>query len=628
MKKKDKILLYKIIASTIVFIIAIILDKLIQLPDKATIYKYICISIYLLAYFILAYKPIYKSFRSVLKGQIFDENFLMIVASVGAFIIGEYSESVMVMILYQVGELFESYAVGKSRKSISSLMDIRPDTATIINENNEEEITDPSFVEIGSTIIVKVGEKVPLDGIIIKGNTSLNTSALTGESLPKEVFEGDMVESGTINLTQTILVKTTKAFEESTVSKILELVENASNKKAKTENFITKFARYYTPIVVILALIIAIIPSIITKDYNTWIYKALNFLVVSCPCALVISVPLSFFGGIGGASKNGILIKGSNSFEKLSKANIFVFDKTGTLTKGNFVVNKYTSTTSKEELFEAAYLAENKSNHPIARSIMEFLSQNDYQNDLDYLTEEIAGKGIVVKGDNNIWLAGNSKLMTTYNIDYDKTSSNEVGTIIHFAKDNSYLGYFEIIDEIKEDSNDLITKLNKIGKKTIMLTGDNEQVAKSVATKLGLTNYYASLLPNDKVEKLEEIINEKDKNDVVVYVGDGINDAPVLVRADIGISMGQIGSDSAIEASDVVLMYDNLENIIDAKMIANKTMRIAKQNIIFALAVKLIILIYSALFTPYMWLAIFADVGVSVIAICNAIRTMRYNRKK
>lgn len=627
MKKKDKLLLYKIIVSTLLFVIALVVDKWIFASKESHLQKMIGMGIYLLAYFVLAYKPIYKSCRSIIKGQIFDENFLMIVASVGAFIIGEYAESVMVMILYQIGELFESYAVGKSRKSISSLMDIRPDVATVMNGNNEEEITDPSLVAVGSTIVVRVGEKIPLDGVIIEGETLLNTSALTGESLPKEVGVGDIVESGTINLTKTILVKTTKAFEESTVSKILELVENASNKKAKTENFITKFAKYYTPTVVVLALLIAIVPSLITKEYSLWIYKALNFLVVSCPCALVISVPLSFFGGIGGASKQGILIKGSNAFEKLSKANIFVFDKTGTLTKGNFVVHTYDATTSKEELFEAASITEGKSNHPIAKSIMAFLAQQNFQNESDYLSEEIAGKGIMAKGDGHIFLSGNSKLMDAYHISFTKPSLTEVGTIIHFARDNTYLGYFEIVDEIKEESYRFMDELNQMSKKTVMLTGDNAQVAKHVSTQLGLTDYYASLLPHEKVEKLEEIINTKEKDDVVVYVGDGINDAPVLVRADIGISMGQIGSDSAIEASDVVLMYDQLENIIDAKKIARKTIKIARQNIIFALTIKFAILIYSALFTPYMWLAIFADVGVSVIAICNAIRAMKYNRR-
>lgn len=618
-KNKNKILLWHIIIATIVFLIGIIFDKIIKTESQLII-----IIIYVVAYLILAYKPIYKSIRSISHGKIFDENFLMIIASMGAFIIGEYFESVMVMILYQIGELFENYAVGKSRKSISKLMDIRPDEATIIKDNGEEEIIDPILVEIGTNIIVKVGEKVPLDGVIIKGNTSLNTAALTGESLPKEVFEGDYIESGTINLSKPIIIKTTKDFGESTVSKILELVENASNKKAKTENFITKFAKYYTPSVVILALIIGIIPSIITKDYSIWIYKALNFLVISCPCALVISVPLSFFGGIGGASKQGILIKGSNYFEKLSKANIFVFDKTGTLTQGKFGVENYYSV-NEEELFEAAYLAEKNSNHPIAKSIMEFLQNKNYSCKISYPTEEISGMGIVVKGDNHQYLVGNKKMMNEYQIEFTN-DIKELGTIIYVAKDNKYLGHFEIVDKIKEDSFELIKELNKIGKKTIMLTGDNEEVAKKVSTSLGLTDYYANLLPKDKVDILEEIIEKKAKNDIVVYVGDGINDAPVLMRADIGISMGKIGSDSAIEASDVVLMFDRLENIIDAKKIANKTLKIAKENIIFALLVKFIILVYSIFFIPHMGLAIFSDVGVSVIAIFNAMRAMKYNR--
>ncbi len=616
---KNKILFYHIVVSCLVFILAIILDKFVNL-------QIISIVTYLIAYLILAYKPIYKSIRSITRGKIFDENLLMIIASVGAFAIGEYIESVMVMILYQVGELFESYAVGKSRKSISSLMDIRPDSATIINEQNEEEVVDPADVPVGSTIMVKVGERVPLDGIIIKGSTSLNTSALTGESLPREVSTGDTIESGTINLSQTILVQTTKAFGESTVAKILELVENASNKKAKTENFITKFAKYYTPTVVVCALILAIVPSIVTKDPLPWIYKALNFLVVSCPCALVISVPLSFFGGIGGASKRGILIKGSNCFEKLSKANIFVFDKTGTLTKGEFMVEKCI-TSDEKTLFEAAYLCESKSNHPIAKSIIDFLNNQNYQNNTDALTEEISGKGIMVKNEDQVWLAGNTLLMEEYHIDYDKNALEEIGTIIHFSKNDTYLGYMVINDTLKETSKELIATLNKEGNKTIMLTGDNEQVARKVATSLNLTAYYAGLLPNDKVTKLEEIIQQKNPNDVVCYVGDGINDAPVLMRADIGISMGTIGSDSAIEASDVVLMYDNLEDIIDAKNIAKKTLRIARENIIFALAIKFAILVYSVFLTPYMWLAIFADVGVSVLAILNATRALHSKKR-
>lgn len=621
---KNKILFYHIIVSCLVFILAILLDKFI-LVNFANL-QIISIATYLIAYLILAYKPIYKSIRSIARGKIFDENLLMIIASVGAFAIGEYIESVMVMILYQVGELFESYAVGKSRKSISSLMDIRPDSATIINEQNEEEVVDPSDVPVGSTIMVKVGERVPLDGIIIKGTTSLNTSALTGESLPREVSTGDAIESGTINLSQTILVQTTKAFGDSTVAKILELVENASNKKAKTENFITKFAKYYTPTVVVCALILAIVPSIITKNPLPWIYKALNFLVVSCPCALVISVPLSFFGGIGGASKRGILIKGSNCFEKLSKANIFVFDKTGTLTKGEFMVEKCI-TSDEKTLYEAAYLCESKSNHPIAKSIIDFLNNQNYQNNTDALTEEISGKGIMVKNEDQVWLAGNALLMEEYHIDYDKRALEEIGTIIHFSKNDTYLGYMVINDTLKETSKELIATLNKEGNKTIMLTGDNEQVARKVATSLNLTAYYAGLLPNDKVTKLEEIIQQKNSGDVVCYVGDGINDAPVLMRADIGISMGTIGSDSAIEASDVVLMYDNLEDIIDAKKIAKKTIGIARENIIFALAIKFAILVYSVFLTPYMWLAIFADVGVSVLAILNATRALHYKKQ-
>ncbi|MCM1260019.1 MAG: cadmium-translocating P-type ATPase [Prevotella sp.] len=613
---KNKKLLIRIILALVIFIPTCIVDHIYL--EKPNNLLYVIFGCYFLAYLIVAYKVIGKAIKNIAHGKILDENFLMLIASIGAFIIGETAEGAVVMIFYQIGELFENYAVGKSRNSIANLMDIRPDFATKIGENGEEIIVDPSEVAIGSTIIVKVGEKIPLDGMIQKGSTLLNTAALTGESLPKEVTEGMEVTSGMINIGSVIEVQTTKLFEDSTVSKILELVESASCKKAKAENFIAKFARYYTPIVVGLAAIIAIIPPLFTHDWGTWVFKALNFLVVSCPCALVISVPLSFFGGIGGASKKGILIKGSNYFEIIDKANAFVFDKTGTLTKGNFVVQQVSISKNEEDFYQAVYLTESKSNHPIAKCITSYVENRTIVVSADEI-EEISGMGIVAKWKENTYLAGNDKLMKSYHISYPVIES--VGTIVHFARGNLYLGYIEIMDEIKPDAVETIAYLSSKGYQTIMLTGDNEQVASYVAEQLHLSDYYAGLLPTDKVGCLEEIMN-KNKQGTTVYVGDGINDAPVLMRADIGISMGGVGSDSAIEASDVVLMYDTLSSIIDAKRIVKKTMHIVKENIIFALLVKIGILIWSMVAIPNMWLAIFADVGVSVLAICNAMRAM------
>lgn len=617
---KNKKILIKIIISTFILIIGIIV-KIIW-PKLEIVHSLI----FLLSYLVVGFKVLKKMFRNIIRGQVFDENFLMSIASIGAFIIGEYLESVMVMLLYQVGELFESYAVGKSRKSIASLMNIKPIIAHIIKDDNEIEDIDPKKLKIGDIIQVKVGEKIPVDGVIIKGNTIVDTSMLTGESLPKELVENDQVLSGSINNGSVITVKATTNYENSTVTKILELVQNASSRKTKTENFITVFARYYTPIVVILALLLAIIPSIITKDYINWIYRALNFLVVSCPCALVISVPLGFFSGIGRASKSGILIKGSSYFELINRSKYFIFDKTGTLTKGNLVVDKFHNTKTKEELLFAAYITEKNSNHPIAKSIISFIENEiKIENTLNLDINEISGKGMVVKKENDVYLAGNDKLMEEYKIDYQKEDNHQ--TLVHIARNNQYLGYFSIVDEIKQNSQEVIKQLTKSKATTIMLTGDNHVVAKEVSEKLGLTKYYSELLPNQKYEKLEEIIANKKAKESVVYIGDGINDAPVLMRADIGISMGQIGSDSAIEASDIVLMNDNLENIIIARNIAKKTIRIVKQNIIFALTVKIAILIYSVFVpNPQMWLAIFADVGVSIIAICNSLRIM-YSKK-
>lgn len=630
---KNKKLLIRIIVSAAIYIVAIILNHFFELEEIVDLFKYnlftvpkvITLVAFLASYLILAYSVIYKSFRNVSHGKLLDENFLMLIASVGAFAIGNYIESVAVMIFYQVGELFESYAVGKSRTSISNLMDIRPEIAHKVLEDGTTIDLDPTEVAINDVIMVMVGEKIPLDGVVVSGATSLDTSALTGESMPKDVNVNDMVESGTINKGAVIKIRVTTTFENSTVAKILELVENASNKKTKAESFISVFAKYYTPIVVGLAVVITVIPSIITHDFVTWFYRSLNFLVVSCPCALVISVPLSFFGGIGGASKEGILVKGSNYFEVLNKANIFVFDKTGTLTKGNFIVKEAKSYTNDEELNLAAYLAEKDSTHPIARSIISHIGNIEV--DTSTLeVEEISGKGMLAKYNGTVYLAGNTKLMDAYNIEYPNVDA--IGTIIHVATTEKYLGYFVICDEIKPESKSLISKLNSKGYQTIMLTGDNEKVAKAVSEELGLTKYYAGLLPTDKVNILEQIIENKNKNDVVAYLGDGINDAPVLMRADVGISMGQLGSDSAIEASDIVLMFDRLMDILTAKQIARKTMRIVKENIIFALSVKILVMIYSIVVpNPMMWLAIFADVGVSVIAICNSMRAMKVNHK-
>lgn len=619
---KHKKRLIQILLALIIFIPTCIIDHVYS--KRQDFVTYIIFGFYLLAYLIVAYKVMLKAIKNISHGKILDENFLMLIASIGAFIIGETAEGAVVMIFYQIGEWFENYAVGKSRDSIANLMDIRPDFATRIGENGEEMVVDPTEVEIGSTIIVKVGEKIPLDGIVQKGTTLLNTAALTGESLPKEVKEGMEVTSGMINIGSVIEVQTTKLFEDSTVSKILELVENASCKKAKAENFIAKFARYYTPIVVGLAAVIAIIPPLFTHDWGNWVFKALNFLVVSCPCALVISVPLSFFGGIGGASKKGILIKGSNYFEILDKANTFVFDKTGTLTKGNFIVQKVTIKENEDDFYQAVYLTESKSNHPIAKSITNYVEDLTVAISADEV-EEVSGMGIVAKWKENTYLAGNDKLMEFYGISYLEIES--VGTIVHFAKDKLYLGYIEMVDEIKPDAVETISYLNNKGYQTIMLTGDNEQVASYVTEQLHLSQYYAGLLPTDKVDCLEKIMN-KNAQGTTVYVGDGINDAPVLMRADIGISMGGVGSDSAIEASDVVLMYDTLSSMIDAKRIVKKTMSIVKENIIFALLVKIGILIWSMVAIPNMWLAIFADVGVSVLAICNAMRAMHLKNKK
>ncbi len=579
--------------------------------------------IFLGAYIIVGGKVLTKAFKNILKGQMFDENFLMSLATLVALIIGELPEAVGVMLFYQIGEFLQGIAVGKSRKSITSLMEIRPDYANL-KIGSEIKIVSPEDISVGDIIVVKPGEKVPLDGTVIDGMSMVDTSALTGESLLREVTVGEDILSGFINKNSVLTIKVNKEFGESTVSKILDLVENASTKKSKTENFITKFSKYYTPVVVICAVLIAIVPPIIIPgaDFNDWIYRGLVFLVISCPCALVLSIPLSFFSGIGFASKNGILIKGSNYLEALKDVDTVVFDKTGTLTKGVFNVTKIEANgIDKDKLLEYAAVAEVNSNHPIAKSIISYYNKIIDLNKIKSY-EEIAAHGIKVIYNNEQILAGNEKLMKSENILYSK--AKEVGTVVYIAVDQVYRGYIVISDEIKDDSIDAIKKLKNIGiKDVVMLTGDNEKVANNIANKLGVDKVYSNLLPNEKVEKLEEIYNGKLEKEKVIFVGDGINDAPVLARADIGIAMGGLGSDAAIEAADVVLMTDEPSKISTAIDIAKRTNKIVWQNIIFALGVKIIVLVLGAGGVATMWEAIFADVGVALVAVLNAMRAMR-----
>ena len=632
MTRKQKKLLIRIIIALVLFIIVFTVDKIVDLNTliNSKYSWFLPFFLYFFIYLLIGYDVLKKAILGIIHGQLLDENFLMAVATIGAFSLGIYcgisgkelegfDEGCAVLLFYQVGEWFQSYAVSKSRKSISSLMDIRPDKANLVKEDNIIEVS-PEEVSEGDIILVKPGEKIPLDGVVTKGCTSLDTKALTGESLPRDVKVGDEVISGTLNLSSDIYVEVTTSFYESTVSKILELVENASSNKSKAENFITKFARIYTPTVVIMALMLCLIPSFITGEWSTWIYRSLCFLVVSCPCALVISIPLSFFAGIGASSRHGLLVKGSNYLEAFNKSKIFVFDKTGTLTKGNFKITNIYPENKKDEILRLAAIAENNSNHPIALSI-----KNEYKNEIDtnYTLTNLAGMGIVAKGENDIY-CGNDKLMDEYHIKYEK--SNDFGTIIYVAKDLEYLGYILIQDEIKEEVKDVISSLNKMGNKTIMLTGDNESIAKNIASEIGISEYRANLLPNNKVNEVEKLLNNKDKNELLCFVGDGINDAPVLMRSDIGIAMGGVGSDAAIEASDIVIMDDNLNGLLIGKKIARKTMRIVFENIIFALLVKFTILILSAFGITNMWLAVFGDVGVAIIAILNAIRVnSKYN---
>ena len=578
-------------------------------------------TLYIISYLLVGLEVLKNACLNIIKGKILDESFLMSVATLGAFLIGELPEAVAVMMFYQVGELFQDYAVDKSKRSIKELMNIRADYANIY-ENGKIKKVNPKEVKIGSTIIVSPGEKIPLDGEIIEGNSSLDTKALTGESIPKDVFCGNNVLSGCINLNGVIKIKVTKEFGDSTVSKIIDLVENVSNKKSKSEKFITKFAKYYTPIVVIIAIILGcIIPFLIKDSYSNWIYRALSFLVVSCPCALVISIPLSFFGGIGGASKIGVLIKGSNYLEMLSKVDTILFDKTGTLTKGIFDIQKINPIgISKDKLLEMVAYAENYSNHPVADAIKKAYTKKIDEKKIKDI-KEIPGLGIKAKIGKQLVLVGNKKLMQEENINF--IECDDIGTILYVAIDKNYCGYILIADEIKDDSKTAIKELKSNGiKQTIMLTGDKRVVALDVSKKLGIDLSYFELLPQDKAKKVEEILNNKSSNSIVAFVGDGINDAPVLALADIGISMGMVGADSAIEASDVVIMTDELSKIVSAMKISKKTIRIVKENIIFAIFIKIAVLILAALGISSMWQAVFADVGVSIIAVLNALRVL------
>lgn len=609
MTKKQKKKLIRIIISLVLLIAVKIIN-----PDGI-----IALFAYLIPYAVIGWDVLWKAVRNIIHGQIFDENFLMTLATIGAMCTSEYAEGVAVMLFYQIGDLFENYAVGKSRNSISELMDIRPDYANV-EKNGEIIQVDPDEISVDDIIIVKAGEKVPLDGIIIEGSTTVDTSALTGESIPRDAVKGDEIISGCINLSGFIKIKVTKEFGESTVSKILDLVENSSSKKAKSENFISRFAKYYTPCVVISAVLLAVIPPIIFGgNWAEWIHRALIFLVISCPCALVISVPLSFFSGIGSASKNGILVKGGNYLEALAKSEIVVFDKTGTLTKGVFnVTSVHPVDISENQLLEITAYAECYSNHPISHSL-----KSEYGKPIDkkriQSVDELSGHGIRAVIDGREVYAGNDKLMCEKGIEYKQC--HNIGTIVHVAIDGVYAGHIVISDEIKADSAEAISKLKENGiKKTVMLTGDTKAVGEDIAERLGIDEVFTDLLPSDKVDNVERLLNEKSENGKLVFVGDGINDAPVLTRADIGIAMGGMGSDAAIEAADIVLMDDNPSKLVLAMKISRKTLGIVYQNIIFALAVKGIILVLGALGYANMWAAVFADVGVSVIAILNAMR--------
>ena len=633
MTRKQKKMLIRIIVSAALLLLCKVMFKLVELPNAYS--PYIKFVAYMIPYFVIGWDILKKAFKGILNKQVFDENFLMAVATVGAIGVaiadntkGDYTEAIAVMLFYQIGELFQSYAVGKSRRNISDLMDIRPDYANVERDGKIETV-DPDEVEIGSIIVVSAGEKIPIDGVIVEGTTSLDTAALTGESVPRNAKSGDEVISGCINLSGTVKIRTTKAFGESTVSKILDLVENSSSKKSKSEKFISKFARYYTPIVCYSALALAIIPPVgrLIAGYDAlwsqWIYRALTFLVISCPCALVISIPLSFFAGIGGASKEGVLVKGSNYLETLSKTNCVVFDKTGTMTKGVFEVSEICpqGDISNDKLLEYAAFAECYSSHPISKSL-----QKAYAKDIDKNVvtdvEEISGHGLTAKVNGVLVAAGNAKLMKKLGLEYSEC--DKTGTVVHIAVDGKYAGYILISDTLKPTSVEAIAALKKMGiEKTVMLTGDSDKVAQAVAAQLGVDEVHSELLPADKVKQVEALLAQEGEKKKLAFVGDGINDAPVLSRADIGIAMGGLGSDAAIEAADIVLMDDDPLKISKAIKISKKCLRIVNQNIYFAIGIKVLCLIFGAVGIANMWVAIFADVGVMVIAVLNAIRALR-----
>ena len=617
MNKKQKKMLTRIIIAAVLLVI------LSFLPVDG----YLKMALYMVPYLVIGYDILKKAWKGILNKQVFDENFLMAVATIGAIVLGDYKEGVAVMLFYQIGELFQSYAVGKSRRNISELMDIRPDYANVEVDGNLEQV-DPDEVEIGTIIVVQPGEKVPIDGIVTEGKSTLNTSALTGESVPRDISVGEEVISGCINLSGVLKIQTTKEFGESTVSKILDLVENSSSKKSKSENFISKFAKYYTPAVCYGALALAILPPLVrmlfmgaSPEWGDWIYRALTFLVISCPCALVISIPLSFFAGIGGASNQGVLVKGSNYLETLSQTKYVVFDKTGTMTRGVFEVSGIHHNEMEDaKLLEYAALAECSSSHPISKSLQKAYNKSIDRNRVTDI-EEISGHGVVAKVDGITVAAGNEKLMEKLGISY--VSCSHVGTIVHLALDGKYAGHILISDVIKPHAKEEIKELKKAGvTKTVMLTGDRKNVADAVASELGIKEVYSELLPADKVAKVEELLANKEEKDKLAFVGDGINDAPVLSRADIGIAMGALGSDAAIEAADIVLMDDDPLKISKAIKIAKKCIRIVYENIYFAIGIKVLCLILGALGIANMWMAIFADVGVMVIAVLNAIRTL------
>ncbi|WP_291256911.1 heavy metal translocating P-type ATPase [Flavonifractor sp.] len=613
MSKKQKRMLIRVIVSAVLFVVCMLLP----------LTGWVRLLVFLAPYGVIGWDVLWRAVRNIAHGQVFDENFLMALATVGALAIGEYPEAVFVMLFYQVGELFQSYAVDQSRKSITALMDIRPDYANMEGPDGQLEQVDPEDVAVGDTIIIKAGERIPLDGVVLEGSSTVDTAALTGESLPRRVESGDDVISGCVNLSGLLKVQVTKAFEESTVAKILDLVENSASKKAKAENFITKFARYYTPIVVLAAVALAFLPPLLTSiQWVDSIQRALNFLVVSCPCALVISVPLSFFGGIGGASKDGILVKGGNYLEVLARTEIVVFDKTGTLTRGVFNVTAiHPDHCDQGQLLELAALAECWSDHPISRSLKEA-----YGREMDSArvssVEEVAGRGVKAVVDGHTICVGNDKLMEDIGVSWHPC--HRVGTTVHVASDGVYLGHIVISDEVKPDAKEAVAALKAAGvRKTVMLTGDAQAVGEDVAKQLGLDEVHTQLLPADKVERVEALLKEVSPKGALAFVGDGINDAPVLSRADIGIAMGGLGSDAAIEAADIVLMDDKPSKIAHAIRIARRTLSIVRQNIVFALAVKLLVLLLSAVGLVSMWAAVFADVGVSVIAILNAMRALK-----